>query len=314
MADTIDIQNTNEWLAEVQAAARELVNVLKGGIDVGQTGTLGDLALIDTLADAPVGDAEALRAAIGLANSAIITAGNGNNQLMIGSEYPDNVDPSAVKHNGIFSFSKGNTSGLPVDTNGEMLVAMNNNGTFGNAIILYHGSVPGIYIRSIRGEEWQSSFEILHRGLVTVDGNGFIKESSPIFRLANVAEYAAGDGFTLDGCGAYNGEAEGVTASHDEVGVYTVSGSLGFSADGWTIEIPQDVNGNRLCFVETETADDGTITVRTFGRRFDYETAMIVAGDPIDIPDGRWIDLRLKMPEPEVVDEPDDSTEQEPAQ
>ncbi|KFF50448.1 hypothetical protein GY26_01795 [Gammaproteobacteria bacterium MFB021] len=114
--------------------------------------------------------------------------------------------------------------------------------------------------------------------------------------MANVAEYASGEGFTLDGCGAYNGEAKGVTASHDDVGVYTVTGSLGFATDGWTIEIPQDVNGNRLCFVETETAEDGTITVRTFGRRFDYETAMIVAGNPINIPDGRWIDLRLAMP------------------
>lgn len=157
------------------------------------------------------------------------------------------------------------------------------------------------------GEVWQTQNS-------TVDSNGFIKKASPIFRLANTADSAMGDSFSADGCGAFNSEAKGVTASHDDVGVYTVSGSLGFAAEGWTIEIPQDVNGNRLCFVETETADDGTITVRTFGRRFDYEAAMIVAGDPIDIPDGRWIDLRLKMPEPEVVDEPDDSTEQEPAQ
>ena len=31
-------------------------------------------------------------------------------------------------------------------------------------------------------------------------------------------------------------------------------------------------------------------------RRFDIDTAAIVAGEPMDIPAGRWIDLRLEMP------------------
>ncbi|WP_338491329.1 hypothetical protein VRB95_15845 [Erwinia aphidicola] len=34
-----------------------------------------------------------------------------------------------------------------------------------------------------------------------------------------------------------------------------------------------------------------------FKRRFDVDSAMIVAGEPMDIPEGRWIDLRLQMPE-----------------
>ena len=68
--------------------------------------------------------------------------------------------------------------------------------------------------------------------------------------------------------------------------------------------MPQDVNGNRLCFVESSTGKDGTIYVKVSKRRFDIDTAAIVAGDPIDIPDGRWIDLRLEMPAREVVEEP----------
>lgn len=134
---------------------------------------------------------------------------------------------------------------------------------------------------------------------VTVDGNGFLKAASPIVRLTGAPEKMADDyldGFTLAGSVAVNVEAEGVTAERVSVGVYKVTGSLGFAEEGWNIEVPQDVNGNRLCFVETSTGKDCTIYVKVSKRRFDVDTAAIVAGDPMDIPDGRWIDLRLEMP------------------
>lgn len=118
----------------------------------------------------------------------------------------------------------------------------------------------------------------------TVDTNGFIKKASPIVRLF-------GDG-TLKS----NNEAEGVTATRKSAGVYHVAGSLGLNPEGWTVEIPQDMNGNFLCFVDISTEEDGVLTVSTFKRRFDVVSAMIVAGEPMDIPDGRWIDLRLDMP------------------
>lgn len=66
--------------------------------------------------------------------------------------------------------------------------------------------------------------------------------------------------------------------------------------------MPQDVNGNRLCFVSANTGKDGTIYVKVSKRRFDIDTAAIVAGEPMDIPEGRWIDLRLAMPAREEVD------------
>lgn len=94
------------------------------------------------------------------------------------------------------------------------------------------------------------------------------------------------------------------------LGVYTILGSLGFATEGWTVEIPQCINGNRQVFVETEQTDDGTITVRTFKPKPDLETLTFVAGGPMDIPDDRWIDLRLSMPEPEQPDEPEPEPEQ----
>ncbi|MEB7887524.1 pyocin knob domain-containing protein [Serratia fonticola] len=149
--------------------------------------------------------------------------------------------------------------------------------------------------------EWK---EVWHTGNTTVDANGFLKKASPIARLSGNPEKMPDeylDGFTLSGLAAVNGEAAGVTAERLSVGVYKVTGSLGFALEGWNIEVPQDVNGNRLCFVATEAAEDGTITVRVSKRRFDIDTAAIVAGEPMDIPEGRWIDLRLEMPPVEEV-------------
>lgn len=143
-----------------------------------------------------------------------------------------------------------------------------------------------------------------HSTNTTVDANGFLKKASPIARLTSNPEKMPDeylDGFTLSGLAAVNGEAAGVTAERLSVGVYKVTGSLGFALEGWNIEVPQDVNGNRLCFVATEAAEDGTITVRVSKRRFDIDTAAIVAGEPMDIPEGRWIDLRLEMPPVEEV-------------
>ncbi|CAI1627688.1 Uncharacterised protein [Serratia fonticola] len=158
-------------------------------------------------------------------------------------------------------------------------------------------------VRSSTGghSSWQT---IWHTGNTTVDANGFLKKASPIARLSSNPEKMTDeylDGFTLSGLAAVNGEAAGVTAERVSIGVYKVTGSLGFALEGWNIEVPQDVNGNRLCFVATEAAEDGTITVKVSKRRFDIDTAAIVAGEPMDIPEGRWIDLRLEMPPVEEV-------------
>ena len=149
----------------------------------------------------------------------------------------------------------------------------------------------------------------------TVDANGFIKKASPIARLSGAPEKMFDDyldGFTLSGCAAVNREAVGVSAERVSAGVYKVTGALGFAEEGWNIEVPQDVNGNRLCFVSTNTGKDGTIYVKVSKRRFDIDTAAIVAGEPMDIPAGRWIDLRLEMAEVELVIDPDDAAAEEP--
>lgn len=170
-----------------------------------------------------------------------------------------------------------------------------------------HYLTRGIRVMSGYGTAGVSTTRLLLDNLTTtVDANGFIKKASPVVRLTNDHRgMSAGflEDFSLSGCAATNMEAEGVTAEKIATGVYEVRGAVGLHADGWTIEIPQDSNGNRLCFVETQSTQGGTIIVSVFKRRFDSETAMIVAGEPMDIPAGRWIDLRLEMPESSVFNQ-----------
>ncbi|MGQ6063023.1 phage tail fiber protein, partial [Serratia sp. IR-2025] len=50
--------------------------------------------------------------------------------------------------------------------------------------------------------------------------------------------------------------------------------------------------------------DNGEIIVRVSKRKVDFGTATVIAGEPMDIPEGRWIDLRLEMPVSEVEEAP----------
>ncbi|MGK8678192.1 prophage tail fiber N-terminal domain-containing protein [Serratia marcescens] len=136
----------------------------------------------------------------------------------------------------------------------------------------------------------------------TVDANGFIKKASPIVKLFR------------DGSCELNDECQGVATERVSEGVYRVSGTLGFNADAqWGgpdggIEVPLDRNKQPLIWVDYEVEPTGDLLIKTYHRT--YPAAPTFArndilgydeGMPIDIPEGRWVDLRVEMP---AVDEP----------
>ena len=133
----------------------------------------------------------------------------------------------------------------------------------------------------------------------TKDSNGFLKAASPVVKLfADKVEL--------------NDEAEQQDISFEKMGVgnYLIKGSSGFAQEGWYVETPKDANGNVLFSVLYDTLENGDISVKTYKKKFDLETASIVADldNPVDITEGRWIDLRLQelpQSEIEVVDEPE---------
>lgn len=126
----------------------------------------------------------------------------------------------------------------------------------------------------------------------TVDGNGFIKAASPIVKLfADRVEL--------------NDEAEQQDIVFEKLsaGDYLIKGSSGFAQEGWYVETPKDANGNVLFSVVYTTLKNGDISVKTYKKKFDFETVSIVADldNPVDITENRWIDLRLQeLPQPEI--------------
>ncbi|MDS0822330.1 phage tail fiber protein [Proteus mirabilis] len=142
---------------------------------------------------------------------------------------------------------------------------------------------------------------ILTTGTTITDSNGFIKKASPVINI------------NPDGTFTTNDESEGATVTRVAQGEYLIEGVLGFNSDaGWGgvdggIEIPLDVNKQPLIWVDSKVMEDGSILVKTYHRT--HPNAPKFArndidgykdGDPIDIPDGRFISVRVQMPEQSI--------------
>ena len=132
----------------------------------------------------------------------------------------------------------------------------------------------------------------------TVDGNGFIKNASPIVKLF-------ADKIEL------NDEAQQQNIEFEKLGVgdYLIKGSTGFAQDGWYVETPKDANGNLLVAVVYEQLENGDISVKTYDYMLNNKGRIVADTEtPLDIPEARWIDLRLQelpQPEIEVTDDPE---------
>ncbi|MGL5884831.1 MAG: pyocin knob domain-containing protein, partial [Bombilactobacillus sp.] len=119
-----------------------------------------------------------------------------------------------------------------------------------------------MYFRMRYSTSWRNWARFWTSRNTTIDANGFVKSASPIVKLQS------------NGSSVLNDESEGITSERVKLGTYHVYGTTGLNKDGWTIEIPQDINGNRLCFVETHF-DETTqvLSIKTFKRKFDINTA-----------------------------------------
>lgn len=126
--------------------------------------------------------------------------------------------------------------------------------------------------------------KVYHTGNTTTDSNGFIKAASPIVKLFS-------DKIEL------NDEAKEQDITFEKLGVgdYLVKGSTGFAQESWYIEMPKDANGNVLVAVVYEQLDNNDISVKTYDYMLNKKGRIIPDLEtPLDIPETRWIDLRLQ--------------------
>ena len=143
----------------------------------------------------------------------------------------------------------------------------------------------------------------------TVTSDGTIKQASPIARIVksqgeNRRTDIENDGFTWCGCGTANAEAEGVSISRLDTGVYELTGSAGLASEGWQLLPPMDPGGmGEMGVVEAEQTESGGLTIRLFKRKYmlsDEGEIVKTKGAPMDVPANSWIDVRLDMPEDSI--------------
>ncbi|GKX50060.1 phage tail fiber protein [Budvicia aquatica] len=159
---------------------------------------------------------------------------------------------------------------------------------------LFDGATGGMYYRGCTGDGLSPGpvFTVRDTSNTWVDANGYIRQASPVIKL-----------FRNGNCEC-NHEAVGIKTTRISEGIYRLSGSvMGFNSDrAWHIEIPRDENKQPLIWVDYEVEANGDTIVKTYHRihlnapRFAQNVIDGYSdGDPIDIPAGRWIDLRVQV-------------------
>ncbi|MFA1192001.1 phage tail protein [Enterobacter kobei] len=143
----------------------------------------------------------------------------------------------------------------------------------------------------------------------TKSSDGTIKAASPVARIVASQEACqrtdiAEDGFSWCGCGTANAEAEGITLSRLDIGVYMLTGSAGLASEGWQLLPPMDPGGmGELGVVEAEQTESGGLTIRLYKQKYmlsDEGEIVKTKGAPMDVPANSWIDVRLDMPDDSI--------------
>jgi len=164
----------------------------------------------------------------------------------------------------------------------------------------------GFYWRTREATNFSIWRKVYDDGNTTKASDGTLKAASPVARIVQSQEACqrtdvADDGFIWCGCGTANAEAEGITISRLDKGVYTLTGAAGLASSGWQLLPPRDPQGSGdMGIVEAEQTESGGLTIRLYRRRYvltDDGEIEVQKGAAIDVPPTSWIDIRLDMPE-----------------
>ncbi|HHY2859692.1 pyocin knob domain-containing protein [Enterobacter hormaechei] len=169
---------------------------------------------------------------------------------------------------------------------------------------------PGrMFFRGKNGSIVSTWAEIYTTVNTTKASDGTLKAASPVARIVKSQEECQRTdidepGFVWCGCGTANAEAEGVSISRLDTGVYELTGSAGLASEGWQLLPPMDPGGmGELGVAEAEQTADGELTIRLFKRKYMLSNEGEIVktkGAPMDVPANSWIDVRLDMPDDSI--------------
>lgn len=259
-------------------------------ISTGGTTTLGLYDLKNPNAVQPInkGGTGATTAAAARANIGALGVGDqglgGNAVLYTGGGSGAGFETFHKNRSGFFF---GNTSGINLnggflpEYSSYMVSVLDDGGLFAVG-----SSIIGHDIFAIRGKinsEYKiTKYSLLHNGMYTVDGNGFIKSASPVVNLFS-------DKIEL------NNEAKEQPITFEKLGVgdYLIKNSTGLAQEGWYVEQPKDVNGNVYHAVIYEQLENGDLSVKTYEQKLEGTRIVADLTKPVDIKENRFISIRL---------------------
>ncbi|MGY0377746.1 pyocin knob domain-containing protein [Providencia sp. PROV170] len=208
--------------------------------------------------------------------------------------------------NGLYSATSQSQPELPISVSGLEVLHIQISSLYASQTCFRsNSSLVSTWRRSKDTNGWGSWYELYTTANTTKDANGNLKAASPVVKLF-------ADDIEL------NDESEGVEMEHLGVGHYLIKGVVGFNADGaWGINngfvIPQDHNGKNMVLIDYEVRPDGDIEIFVFHQQnadmperfqnkrikhFDEEGVPVYFQnyEPCDVPESRWIDMRVEMP------------------
>lgn len=242
---------------------------------------------------------------------------------------------------GAYAFEVNDFGAVQVAMSGSGLRTYRNNGFLGDGDQSIAQYSPTIWVGT--GDTWSSlSLPYSHAGKIAVasgsesagrmavrllwdnsntvvDGNGFIKQASPVVRIFSDGGYETND------------ESEGVVVTRIQTGEYLIEGCTGLNADAaWGgidggFEIPVDRNKQPRIWLDYKVNADGSILVRTFHRvhpsaptfaqnrigNTDNDgvfTETVADGEPVDIPADSFVSVRVEMPENSIWNKKQEAT------
>lgn len=239
------------------------------------------LTLFDWLVNTFIGELEAIQAADYFSVQTSPTDTTAGRLLAVGafglgtSSPADLADLNDALVVGVRRFAASATNRPSFFSDGGMVITTAQASNRRQQIAIEHttGTMAKRFISDVVPSSgvWTAWVKFWDTGNTVVDGSGFVKQASPVLRVAD------------DGITAPVKEIAGAALTKIGLGHYLLTGTPPLATEGWAVQAPSDESGRRIADVGTPRWTAAGLHLRTYDP----------AGRPADIPSGAHVLLRF---------------------